>query len=1036
MIKQKAPIGKSIILLLSILIIILNSTLALATIDLVSPEDNAHKNQEIQIFEYYVNLDNVTDCTLMLNSEANTTDTNITNQGFNEFTAELENGEHSWSISCDSNDGNTTHSENSEQRTLTIDTIEPTIILVSPLNNTQINESSVEIDFIMINTSEEESTCDIILNNIINKTITAQDSQATTTTISPLIDGFYEWKITCYDQANNSETSETRIFQINATPADPEFSITIPKTVYNLGEYGLMTISAPNGTSIRVEVCPDKPGFVECEVPVVGDNIMNYPFQEYLPFATYEGEYILEAFFNYSGFTETQVLNYEIRNNININIETDSNPRKKVPFTLEASATGGVGKLDYTWYLSNGSVVNKKEANVTYKEKGEHTEKVVVKDAYNNTKNKSITIDVSDSYKIEIIVKDADTNKAVKEATVEIDDDQKETDTNGKAVFYVKKGKSDLIVLKENYSIYLDEIDISKDQTFTIKIEPLATDPVITLISPGDKAGVKGVTTNLEFKGEHKNELNCSIYINEKNDGFFMYLGSIKVKDASKKIFGITDLENITYWWKIECTDDEGNSATSQTWKFTVGRTNAVENTLVSNQESEGGDIYNDLIKQFEEVLDDLENLSTDMKESADTFGITEAVKDTIKQLKNAVRDIDSLNFRNDLTEEQKQTEKEYIITETDKVYQNTPIAITVLNRDSFVDYINKDELKEILEAYLEIKDIDVSINKKQLIEYLDELQQEIVISTKTLSARLTYADGTTKEVTGVVRGIKTYNITDNAFMLEIIPKDVAESADDVLSSQKFEVVKQDPIIRFELKNKDKGETTIVYYFEDNINLELLREIKTAIFIELDSIDDEQITGFSTKSMKMPKVKGIIFIPVLVILLGLLGSMVFVGIKYDGIATLKYLIYKIQGQKNLHYLNIILNDIQDALDTGEVERASSLYNESKDAYSELSTIAKNDSYNRVVGMAEKIRAYSQATDKNQGIEEIKTRINNIQSLLYNSQISPALEEYKQIEAAYNRLDKDTKELLHPTLVALGNKIQIVVDKVNQDYIEK
>ena len=515
-----------------------------------------------------------------------------------------------------------------------------------------------------------------------------------------------------------------------------------------------------------------------------------------------------------------------------------------------------------------------------------------------------------------------------------------------------------------------------------------------------------------------------------------MYLGSIKVKDASKKIFGITDLENITYWWKIECTDDEGNSATSQTWKFTVGRTNAVENTLVSNQESEGGDIYNDLIKQFEEVLDDLENLSTDMKESADTFGITEAVKDTIKQLKNAVRDIDSLNFRNDLTEEQKQTEKEYIITETDKVYQNTPIAITVLNRDSFVDYINKDELKEILEAYLEIKDIDVSINKKQLIEYLDELQQEIVISTKTLSARLTYADGTTKEVTGVVRGIKTYNITDNAFMLEIIPKDVAESADDVLSSQKFEVVKQDPIIRFELKNKDKGETTIVYYFEDNINLELLREIKTAIFIELDSIDDEQITGFSTKSMKMPKVKGIIFIPVLVILLGLLGSMVFVGIKYDGIATLKYLIYKIQGQKNLHYLNIILNDIQDALDTGEVERASSLYNESKDAYSELSTIAKNYSYNRVVGMAEKIRAYSQATDKNQGIEEIKTRINNIQSLLYNSQISPALEEYKQIEAAYNRLDKDTKELLHPTLVALGNKIQIVVDKVNQDYIEK
>ncbi|MBW2991480.1 hypothetical protein KY348_07310 [Candidatus Woesearchaeota archaeon] len=1021
--------GKRNVLLLSFtLLFILNTLLVSATIDLVSPENNTYANQQSITFEYYVSLDNITNtsisCALNLDSEIDQTDDNITNHGFNEFTANLSVDTHTWSITCNS----VNNSENSEERVIAIDVIEPTVILISPLNNTQINSSSADLTFIVINTPTEESGCDVILDGAVNKSIVAEDSESTTTTLTELSDGLYEWRISCSDQANNSETSETRTFKINTTPepeSEPEFSISIEKTEYVIGEYGLMTISAPNSTSIRVEVCPDQPGFVECEVPAMGEHIMNYPFQEYLPFTNEEGKYILEAYFNYTGTTEIQELDYEIKNNINIDIESDEDPRKNVPLTLEAYASGGVGTLEYTWHLSSGSKVNKKEVEITYTKAGNYTETVFVKDAYNNTRNKSITMDVSNAYSIEVVVKDSVTNKAIKKATVEVEDEQKETDTNGKVQYYLEKGRRDIMVLKENYSIYLDELDITKDKTFTIQLEPItSTEPKVTLIRPKDNSVITGPSNELAFRAEYNNTLNCSIYINENNDGFFIYLGSLTVKNNNEQKFGVVELENKTYWWKVECIGNNGKTGVSKTWEFRVGKEQIPAETLAVTEQSEEAKTYNDWVKEFERILDELENLPTDEREAADALGITNTIKDSIKTFKNTIRDLDSISFRNDLSEQEKQAQKQKLVLEAQNVYQKSPVSITVLKSDSFVDYIDKTELTELLKEYIKINNISTAINQNKLLDFLEELQQEVVISTKTKNTRVTYKDGTTKGLTLLVREIKTYNLTDNTFILEVIPKNVVNNADEILSTEKYEVIKQDPIISFELKgDKDK---TLIYYFEKSIDLELLKNIRTAVFINPESVSDDKITGFSTKKLKLPKIKGIIFIPVIVILL---GSLIFVSIKYNGLDAAKYVIYKLYNQKSLHYINIILNEINDELDVGDVEKALALYEEAKSAYSELSTIAKNDAYERIEEVANKIKDYyaTTATDSKDNVNEIKGMINNITALLNNAQLGAVLEEYKRIEAAYNQLDDEIKEMLHPMLVSLGNKIQIMID---------
>ncbi len=1009
------------LLLVAALFALFCTSLASATIDLVTPANNTYSNK-IVTFDYYVGLDNltVTNCKLIIDSETKATNTNITNPGFNAFTENLTTGNHSWRIECYYNN----NSESSEERTIIIDSLKPTIVLFFPINKTQINASSVDINFVVLDNIAENISCDITLNNNVNKSITAKNSEPATTTLSTLETGNYTWGITCYDYVNNSETSETRTFRIEALPAQPTFNITIPGIEYNIGDNILMTISAPQGTSIRVEVCPDKPGFVECKVPVNAQNVMNYPFQEYLMFTNYEGKYLLEAFFNYSGFTEAKALNYEIKNNIKIDIDTDDDQRRNVPVILKADAKGGVGTLNYTWHLSDGSVKNGKKTNITYTTAGNYVNTVSVKDAYNNTKNSSITITVDNTYYVKIVVKNSVTKGVISRATVDIDDEEKETDANGEIGYYLTPGQKGIFVLKENYTMYHSDLDITKDETITLFLEPVINqEPIITLIRPGNNSGITGTTTELAFKAEYNRTLNCSFYINEKNDGFFAYLGSIEVSDSAEHAFGVIELENKSYWWKVECVDKIGKSGMSTSWVFNVGSLAALPTPQTTEPQASSGNFktYDDWVKEFQQILDNINALPKDEKEAAEALGISSIIDESISVFKNTIRDLDALNFRTDLTDADKQAEGEQMVLNAEQAYQKTPISIELLNKDAFVDYIKPDEIEALLDQYLEINNVSLSISKKELLKFINDLQQEVLISSKVKTARVTYRDGTQSDASIILREIKTYNITEGAFIMEIIPKDVAEKADNIMSSQKYEVVMQDPIIKFGLQ----GDTTITYYFEANQDLELLKKIKTVVLVDPASIEAKQkITGFSIKGLKMPSGKGIMFIPVIIILL---GGLVFAGIKYDGINTARYLAYRIYGKKSLHYISVILNEINDNLDGGDHEKAIDLYNEAKDAYSELSTLAKNDVYENISQTAVRVKEYCDAMQAQGNIAELKVMVNNIQGLLNNGQLSASLEEYKRIEAAYTQLDDDTKELIHPTLVALGNKIQIAIE---------
>jgi len=750
---------------------------------------------------------------------------------------------------------------------------------------------------------------------------------------------------------------------------------------------------------------------------------MNYPFDEYLPFTNYEGKYLLEAFFNYTSFTETKTLAYEVKNNIKIDIDTDDNQRRNVPVIFDADAKGGVGILNYTWRLSDGSIINSRKANITYTTAGDYVSTVSVKDEYNNTKNSSITITVDNTYTVNIIVKDSLTSAIIPEATIEIDDEEKEANANGQATYYLTPGDKEIFIVKQNYTVYHGELDITKDETITLLLEPIINqEPVVTLISPGNNSLITGTSTELVLKAEYNKTLNCSIYINEQNDGFFAYLGSLEVADSNEHAFKVIELENKSYWWKVECIGTNGKNAISTSWMFNVGGEALQEAGITEPQQSTGNfKTYDDWVKELNQILDNIDALPKDEKEAAEALGVPAQIDESINSIKNTIRDLDALNFRTDLADDDKLAKGEEIVLNAEQAYQKSPISVELLNKEAFVDYIKPEEIETLLDQYLEQTNASLSISKKELLKFINELQQEVLISSKVKIARVTYRDGTQSDASIILREIKTYNITEGSFIMEIIPKDVAENAGEVISSQEYDVFMQDPIIKFALS----GDTTISYYFEAGRDIESLKKIRTVVLVDPASIQSrEKITGFAISNLKMPEGKGIIFIPLIIILL---GGLIFAGIRYDGINAAKYLAYKAYGKKSLHYISVILNEINDNLDTGDFEKAAELYNEARGAYSELTAIAKNDVYEQICQAATRVKDYSDALQNQNSISEMKNMVSTIQAYINNGQISPALEEYKNIEAAYTRLDDSTREMLHPTLVSLGNKIQIMVE---------
>jgi hypothetical protein len=115
------------------------------------------------------------------------------------------------------------------------DTIAPRISLSIPMDSFNTSNTSVYFNFTASDNIAINFTCNLTINDVVNKSINVTRINVTTNavaniTVTNFTDNLYYWNISCMDNWGNTNSSATRWFKVDTTP--PEITIDEP----DLGE--------------------------------------------------------------------------------------------------------------------------------------------------------------------------------------------------------------------------------------------------------------------------------------------------------------------------------------------------------------------------------------------------------------------------------------------------------------------------------------------------------------------------------------------------------------------------------------------------------------------------------------------------------------------------------------------------------------------------------------------------------------------------------------------------------------------------------
>ncbi|MCK5629211.1 MAG: hypothetical protein KAI26_01220, partial [Nanoarchaeota archaeon] len=216
------------------------------TITLLDPENGTY-NQNIT-FSFNVSdlSNNISDCLLYLNSTFNLTNqSEVINHEINYINlTDRQNETFLWHIECTDLNNNT---GSSETRTVSIDNIDPTVILSSPPNAT--NTSNNSIDFICNATDNMVDIVNITLYHNIGGSFAPNEtesvsglSNSSTFSLTSIPDGTYLWNCLAYDLADDNLSNSAfaaNNYSITLDASKPDINISVNDTDV---EYGIESV--------------------------------------------------------------------------------------------------------------------------------------------------------------------------------------------------------------------------------------------------------------------------------------------------------------------------------------------------------------------------------------------------------------------------------------------------------------------------------------------------------------------------------------------------------------------------------------------------------------------------------------------------------------------------------------------------------------------------------------------------------------------------------------------------------------------------
>ncbi|MFH1770566.1 MAG: PKD domain-containing protein [archaeon] len=951
-----------------------------ATITELKPVDGLWTGNQETSFTFTLDNSTNTTCSLIIdNMEVQ----NKTAEYNNSFTEVLIEGTHGWMITCLS--GNA--SQSSEERTIHIDLTEPVTNLGQPANNANYTNITT-VSFTAKDNMALQLNCTLNLNG--NKqTIVVQNGTESIVSVTPQM-GENSWNVTCEDSAENKNNSETRTFTMVEPEEEIIFNIVLEHSAYNPGEDALMQINAMPNSNITVEVCPNKEGFVLCK-PLLKYTSENYPITVDMPYTDKADEYILEGTMTYGDVTKTTSLIFTVSNNLYIDVTGDTSIGEGEKTEIEIDVDGGIPPYTYEWSLSGGGNSSQKDQNFTYNKAGTYNNLLKLTDSVGNTKNQTVEITVRERFKLDVYVKNSN-NNPITDANVEISNQDQKTDSNGKTSFLLSKATYDIFVSHTDYTFYIaEDYKLKENSTVTINLTKYDnTKPVITIVSPETGTKMAGGMLNITFKvSDDADKVTCDVYTSEKDDEWYTKRQTIEVTHTGNHNAVISGFGLQEYKFRLECIDTNNNLAISN--DITVEFVGEGEQSFGINKDE-------NLVNRLYELLDGLPQKTLEQKQVIEALDFENTLNQAIKTIERTTRDISNVEYRRDLTTEEKIAKQNELLKSIDDIYQTTPIDMTVLESKSFVKYIREEELEPIIREYTELIGHE---EKDAYYEASIESQKEVTITTNVKVVEIFYFNGEKEIITLVAKELNYVNDSKTHRLIEHIPKSLLSSTDNMVILSEHKILKKDPIIQFE------NPKSIIYYVKDRMDVELFDKVNTVVLPETYGGSVNKITGRSIFSSELVKFDAKTSLIVLIIVLVLIYG----GYSISSLGRVKMLYHLFIGDKRLHNIKMLINDAEDNIDAKNYDKAYLIYREIKLYYDKLSIPAKNEVFDLVMHVCNELD-YQYAQEM---ISAVATEVNN-------GDKHRADMMYGKLRSIYKKLDDEDKKKIYSDVVKITGMV--------------
>ncbi len=493
-------------------------------------------------------------------------------------------------------------------------------------------------------------------------------------------------------------------------------------------------------------------------------------------------------------------------------------------------------------------------------------------------------------------------------------------------------------------------ISVTKDSTNTTDDDA----PSINLLNPDDEDILSDTIVNFSYKASDDVKIqNCTFklyencasmnYCSTSDSNLVFPLNSqqralannYSVQNNKEVKIALKDFEDGIYEWIVECYDNSSN----YDWEISFFEINVND----SLDESSEGYTKKEEIGELKQQADDFitTNFNLEEKEVIEELNL---LNDT-KYYKKRLLDIENFfkeNYKYVSSETLREQKIEGYLAELEEIKNKIPKSVIIKGSNEYIKNSVETDFEKLIEEYFQATNTQISkasINK--LAKINRELQNELSVSVKVKEVEIEYENWTQK-ITLIKKEI---DLNDDSYnkILEVIPKEVAESAEEVIFLNDNRVINEDPL--FEINYEDLEKDEIIYYISSPLKLKDVEKTETLLFEDDLNKFEGRVTGFFVFEFISGEFT-LYFIVAFILLIALLFIIPFVLKKFR-IASWK-------KEPNVVKVFNLLEDIQKLLKEKEIEKARENYYKIKEIYPVLPTKTKGYFYEKIKEMLIKI----------------------------------------------------------------------------------